>query len=121
MCGIFFSLCSTDHEVILDPEQLMNLHKRGPDFNCKKVLHIDDQSFLVFQSWVLHMRGLQVAHQPVLNNHNVLIWNGEIFGYPLVDSDESDSTVLSDYLNNYIRLSLVSVVKINNFKSYFHS
>lgn len=100
MCGIFFSLRSTNFvDGTICDGQLKNLQRRGPDVNCKKVVSLGDQLTLEFQSWVLHMRGSQVVHQPIASGSNILIWNGEIFGFPAVGLDESDTTTLSKCLN----------------------
>ncbi|KAI8373060.1 asparagine synthase-domain-containing protein [Radiomyces spectabilis] len=107
MCGILFSLCTTG--VAVEPDlwaDLMCLNtKRGPDAQGTHQITADTEGEnpvdLCFFSTVLHLRGPRVVAQPVENpmTHDVLCWNGEIFGGLKVDCTDNDTRVLMDHLS----------------------
>jgi len=55
------------------------LKRRGPDCQNHVISALTHDRLAVFYGSVLHFRG-HLTQQPITNNGNVLLWNGEIFG-----------------------------------------
>ncbi|KAG0262418.1 hypothetical protein DFQ27_002344 [Actinomortierella ambigua] len=110
MCGILFSLCSSDAEHELYPatwETLQALNtKRGPSAQgghsaILPVAAASSQALhrLEFYGAVLHLRGDSVCQQPHVSPlDNILLWNGEVFDGLIVGQHDNDGKVLMDAL-----------------------
>lgn len=97
MCGIFFSL-STSQPVSPTDETRYLLQKRGPDsFQARTVQHSTNESksntyYLTFISTVLSLRGDHVYPQPLVDStsKSMFCWNGEawkVAGEPVEGND----------------------------------
>ncbi|KAK2760807.1 hypothetical protein FQN54_002045 [Arachnomyces sp. PD_36] len=110
MCGIFFSLSTSDF-IFPEDETYTLLRNRGPDCIREHTLEVPYQSggssdsgseggspeepsylFLTFVSTVLDLRGDHIQPQPVVDadSESVLCWNGEawrIFDEPVRGND----------------------------------
>ncbi|CAH1760169.1 3067_t:CDS:10 [Entrophospora sp. SA101] len=122
MCGILFRLSHDNYNAndkIFQKDLwdlLINKNKqRGPDGISKfsksiKLIEeksiIDDDSrgkvnelLLDFFGAVLHLRGKELTEQPLISeNHDILLWNGEIFDGFEIPKDENDTIHLFNSL-----------------------
>ncbi|KAH9846065.1 asparagine synthase-domain-containing protein [Lenzites betulinus] len=102
MCGICFSLCSTDADHAAGRETLDELFPRlqaatalrGPD--AQETVHLDVQQMrLTFYASELRLRGDAFIKQPHTSAEgNLLCWNGEVFEGLEVQADENDGAKL---------------------------
>ena len=111
MCGIFFA-CQSDQchcDISALKESLREaIIRRGPDKQSEHILNIGSfQS--TFIGAVLWLRGEVPKPQPLIQNENVLLWNGDLFN---VDFDRrlSDTQYLFDKLNRSVTEENVSRV-----------
>ncbi|CAK9300828.1 unnamed protein product [Gordionus sp. m RMFG-2023] len=98
MCGIFCYI--HDKENFLNTQYIRDqLHKRGPD--CLNSYNISIDSYEInFVASVLHIRGKDICKQPQISNHNILLWNGEIFDGIDLTSNQSDTEILFKLLDH---------------------
>ena len=107
MCGLLFSLTGTDRCLLSSPFYLtpnqcdcVGLHsnlvraitRRGPDHQSSFSHSTNEYSIDLYAS-VLHIRGTQIASQPVTSDcgNYVLAWNGESYSDD-VSRGESDTS-----------------------------
>lgn len=104
MCGICAFICQhADDTYDLERKLLSNtstLNRRGPDTHSYRLHNFGRDSEALFYGTVLHFRGT-LTSQPLqgIENGNVLLWNGEIFGGIEVNAEENDGRVLLDQLS----------------------
>ncbi|KAG2224159.1 hypothetical protein INT45_000174 [Circinella minor] len=99
MCGILFSLTTSDNVNIEQWETLKKINtNRGPDSQQTKTITFSN-IVLQFYSTVLHLRGRNNVPQPVCENNNILCWNGEIFDGLSISLEENDTSALMQHLS----------------------
>ncbi|KAF2834438.1 asparagine synthase related protein [Patellaria atrata CBS 101060] len=106
MCGIFFSLSSSDF-IVPSPQTLRRLQSRGPDSTREHRVEIQTLGFtqsgtfyLCFVSTVLSLRGENIVAQPLVDDAtgSVLCWNGEAWKVNGSPIDGNDSKAVFDLL-----------------------
>ncbi|OXB63086.1 UNVERIFIED_CONTAM: hypothetical protein H355_012507 [Colinus virginianus] len=75
------------------------LRRRGPDSSQQLIKTVSEPSYeCLFSGHVLHLRGLMTP-QPLEDvNHNIFLWNGEIFNGVHVGDSENDTEVMFRHL-----------------------
>jgi asparagine synthetase B (glutamine-hydrolysing) len=87
MCGILFGIGDVS-------PWIEENRRRGPDYYDS--IKLGDMEF---HGCVLHLRGLELAKQPVRRNRNILLFNGEIYNGVELGS-RSDTLVFMDLLES---------------------
>jgi asparagine synthetase B (glutamine-hydrolysing) len=108
MCGISLEISSRSHKADHHSSPLESvaslLKRRGRDHfgTYSNTLERDDLHLgFQFLSSVLHMRGTDITPQPIiLNNGDVFVMNGEIFGGLEIPPGISDSITLAQKISN---------------------
>ncbi|KAI0824166.1 asparagine synthase-domain-containing protein [Trametes gibbosa] len=108
MCGICFSLCSTNTDNFAGREALQELFPklqaatalRGPDTQSTVCVDVQ-QMRLTFCASELRLRGDTPVKQPHTGaGGNLLCWNGEVFEGLKVQTEENDGAKLFEALQN---------------------
>lgn len=80
MCGILAQIINnlvSDRKTVSEKD-VNCIRSRGPD--CMKTIQVDlGKVRASFTSSVLHLRGIQMAEQPMQSDRFVFQWNGEVF------------------------------------------
>lgn len=77
--------------------------RRGPDitgYRVEKLVHDFRSIQLHFWGHVLHLRGNTPTPQPLSNNQDVLLWNGEVFDGLQVERFENDGALVLKLLSS---------------------
>jgi asparagine synthetase B (glutamine-hydrolysing) len=102
MCGILALLLKNNEDksfidfVLSELSDVIN--SRGPDATYERRQKIDYND-IIFRGYTLGFRG-PLTSQPLVNENDLLIWNGEIFGGVEISTADNDGRILMRLLSS---------------------